>query len=544
MDQAAADQRVAELAVEYGSPGACPGALLCDRHQGEAVAFTIVEPDLSYRDLTFGELGELSARFAAGLAGLGVGPGDAVATLMGKSADLVVALLGIWRRGAVHVPLFTAFAPAAIAFRLARSGAKVVVADEDQRAKLVPGTDITAQPPWRVVSGGQPRPGDVPLAEMTAHGAGSGAEPAVVGPAAPLVLIFTSGTTGAPKGVPVPVRALAGMHCYMQYGLDVRPEDMYWNAADPGWAYGLYYAILGPLATGMRSILLHAGFSASLTWQVLQRFGVTNFAAAPTVYRALRASDDKPTGYRLRRASSAGEPLTPDIVTWSTAALGTEVRDHYGQTEHGMLIVNGWHDAVRCEVRPGSMGQPLPGFSCAVLDNDRDEAAPVGALGRIAVDMTASPLAHFTGYHGDTATTGRFTPGGRWWLTGDAGYVDADGHYFFSARDDDVIIMAGYRIGPFDVESVLVTHDQVLEAAVIGVPDQLRGEVIEAFVVLRDPSQATEELAVVLQQLVKDKFAAHAFPRRVHFADALPKTPSGKVQRYLLRRQRAGSATS
>jgi acetyl-CoA synthetase len=158
--------------------------------------------------------------------------------------------------------------------------------------------------------------------------------------------------------------------------------------------------------------------------------------------------------------------------------------------------------------------------------------------------MTASPLAHFTGYHGDAGAGRRFTPGGRWYLTGDAGYVDADGHYFFSARDDDVIIMAGYRIGPFDVESVLVTHDQVAEAAVIGVPDQLRGEVIEAFVVLRDPSQGTEELAGELQQLVKDKFAAHAYPRRVHFVDALPKTPSGKVQRYILRKQRAGPAAS
>ena len=544
MDRAAAGRRVAGLVAEYGSPDACPGALLCDRHRGEAVAFTVVEPDLSYRDLTFGELGELSARFAAGLAGLGVGPGDAVATLMGKSAELVVALLGIWRRGAVHVPLFTAFAAPAIAFRLARSGAKVVVADEDQRAKLDPGPDMPAEPPWRVISGGRPRPGDLPLAEMTAvGGTGLRARAVAAGPEAPLVLIFTSGTTGAPKGVPVPVRALAGIHCYMEYGLDVRPEDVYWNAADPGWAYGLYYAILGPMAAGMRSILLHAGFSATLTWQALQRLAVTNFAAAPTIYRALRASDDQPAGYRLRRASSAGEPLTPDIVTWSKAALGTEVRDHYGQTEHGMLIVNGWHDDVRSAVRPGSMGQPLPGFSCAVLRDDRDEPAPAGTPGRIAVDMTASPLAHFTGYHGDTDTTGRFTPGGRWYLTGDAGYADADGHYFFSARDDDVIIMAGYRIGPFDVESVLVTHDQVIEAAVIGVPDELRGEVIEAFVVLRDPGRGSQELAAELQQLVKDKFAAHAYPRRVHFVGALPKTPSGKVQRYLLRKQRAQSAT-
>lgn len=287
---------------------------------------------------------------------------------------------------------------------------------------------------------------------------------------------------------------------------------------------------------------MHAGFSATLTWQVLQRFGVTNFAAAPTICRALRASDDQPGGCRLRRASSAGEPLTPDISAWSRAALGAEVRDHYGQTEHGMLILNGWHDEVRAQVRPGSMGQPLPGFRCQVLLNDHDEAAPPGTLGRIAVDMTASPLVHFARYLGNNERTAeRFTADGRWWLTGDAGFTDADGHYFFSSRDDDVIIMAGYRIGPFDVESVLVRHDQVAEAAVIGVPDKLRGEVIEAFVVLREPARGTEELAGELQQLVKDKFAAHAYPRRVHFTDALPKTPSGKIQRYLLRQQRAGA---
>lgn len=145
------------------------------------------------------------------------------------------------------------------------------------------------------------------------------------------MLIFTSGTTGATKGVPVPVRALAGIYCCMAYGLDVQPGDVYWNEAGPCWAYGLSYAILGLLAAGTRSILLHAGFSPTLTWQVLQRFGVTSFAAAPTIYRALRASGDQPAGYRLRRASSAGEP-PPDIVAWSRAALGTEVRDHYGQT--------------------------------------------------------------------------------------------------------------------------------------------------------------------------------------------------------------------
>ena len=462
---------------------------------------------------------------------------------MGKSADLVVALLGIWRRGAVHVPLFTAFAPPAIGFRLQASGAKVVVADADQVGKLAPGEDIPADASWQIVVAGPAEDTAVGIgvsfADLVAsHDADDPRGAAVaVGGNGGLVQLFTSGTTGTPKGVPVPVRALASFHAYLDFGLDVREDDVFWNAADPGWAYGLYYALLAPLAAGVRSLLLHAGFSASLTWQVMEKFGVTNFAAAPTVYRSLRAdSAPVPESISLRRASSAGEPLTPDVVAWSEQTLGVIVRDHYGQTEHGMFVVNAWADGLREQVRPGSMGKPLPGWSCAVLSDDSDEIAAPGVPGRVAIDTHASPLLWFTGYvDAPEKTAQRFTEDGRWYLTGDAGQVDEDGFFYFSARDDDVIIMAGYRIGPFDVESVLVMHEHVVEAAVVGMPDQLRGEVLEAFVVLRDGVEGTDELEAELQQLVKRKFAAHAYPRTVHFVPQLPKTPSGKIQRYILR---------
>jgi len=530
--------RVRELLALYDTPQACAAELLCDRHPADAVAFTVVESDLSSTDLTYGWLREQSTRFAAALADLGVEPGDCVATLMGKSADLVVALLGIWRRGAVHVPLFTAFATPAIAFRLEASGAKVVISDENQLDKLVPGEDMPANPSWQVVVAGE-GDGVLRFADLLAQHSADDPRGAAValGGDAPIVRLFTSGTTGTPKGVPVPIRALAAFRSYIEWGLDVREDDVFWNAADPGWAYGLYYALLGPMASGIRSILLHAGFSAPLTWQVMERFGVTNFAAAPTVYRSLRADETPvPASVTLRRASSAGEPLTPDVIAWSEAELGVTVRDQYGQTEHGMFIINAWADGLREDVVPGSMGRPLPGWSCAVLADDADEIAPPNTPGRVAIDTRNSPLMWFTGYSdAPEKTAARFTDDGRWYITGDAGQTDEQGRFFFSSRDDDVIIMAGYRIGPFDVESVLVMHDDVVEAAVVGMPDQLRGEVLEAFVVLRSGVEGGDELEKDLQQLVKKKFAAHAYPRTVHFVPHLPKTPSGKVQRYILR---------
>ncbi|MFI9407412.1 AMP-binding protein [Nocardia sp. NPDC052316] len=530
--------RVRELLDMYDRPDACAAELLCDRHPADAIAFTIIDRDMSSIDLSYGELRERSARFATGLAELGIQQGDRVATLMGKSTDLVVALLGIWRRGAVHVPLFTAFAPPAIAFRLEASGASIVIADADQAAKLAPGPDLPADPPWQLIVSGDAPEGTLGMVDLLADEA-QHAPAAVIGGDGLLVELFTSGTTGTPKGVPIPLRALASFQAYQEFALDVREDDVFWNAADPGWAYGLYWAIMAPLASGVRSILLHAAFSPTLTWQVLERFGVTNFTAAPTVYRALRADSAGSSMHAaLRRASSAGEPLTPEVVAWSREHLGVAVRDHYGQTEHGMLICNSWHEALDTEVPAGSMGRALPGWTCAVLSDDSDTIAPTGELGRVAIDTENSPLMWFLGYlDAPERTAQRYTSDGRWYLTGDAGSQDENGFFRFSARDDDVIIMAGYRIGPFEVESVLVLHDQVAEAAVVGMPDELRGEVLEAFVVLRNGFTGSVELEAELQDLVKKKFAAHAYPRTVHFVASLPKTPSGKVQRYVLRQK-------
>jgi len=522
---------------EFGAADACAAELLCDRYPGDAVAFTVVEPDLRFHDLTFAGLAHRSARFAAALARKGVARGDAVGVLMGKSADLPVVLLGIWRLGAVHVPLFTAFATPAIELRLTASAAKVVVTDAGQADKL------RGNSRWEViqVGGGQaPEPSWDLLSDLLADDSAVAPEPVRVGGNGTVVLLFTSGTTGTPKGVPIPLRALAFMRRYLVDALDLRDTDVYWNAADPGWGYGLYYGVLAPMAMGRPNILLHAPFSAGLTWRVLEEFQVTNFAAAPTAYRALRgepASGD--IDVRLRCASSAGEPLTPEVVGWSRDRLGVEVRDHYGQTELGMVVANAWRPDLRHDVVPGSMGYSLPGWSCVILSEDSDEVVPPNTVGRLAVDTSHSPYMWFSGYlDAPEKTRDRYTRDGRWYLTGDTATQMEDGRYSFSARDDDVIIMAGYRIGPFDVESVLVTHPSVAEAAATAAPDELRGEVLEAYVVPAPGVDGSPDLAAELQQLVKREYAAHAYPRAVHFVHALPKTPSGKIQRFKLRGRR------
>lgn len=535
-----AADRVTELTTTFTAPSLNVAWLLCDQHPADRVAFTVVDAAGESSALSYGELAADSHRCARVLQGLGVGPGDRVATLMGKSTDLVTVILAIWRIGAVYVPLFTAFAPQAIALRLEGSGAHVVVVDPDQRHKLDPGPDMPDDPRRRlVVSGSGAQHGDVSLADLMAAASPEPVPAVTTSGDGPLVHMFTSGTTGKPKGVVHPVSYIAGWQVYLEYGLGVTRDSGYWCAADPGWAYGLYAAIVAPMAAGTPSLLLSGGFSPETTWRTLVDHRVTDFAAAPTVYRGLRSSAvPVPRGLRLERASSAGEPLTPEVNEWADSALGLAVHDHFGQTEVGMPLANHHHPELARPLKTGSMGRPLPGWSLTVLADEKDEPTEPGVLGRVAIDVAQSPLMTFGDYQIPGQAGAKFTADGRWYLTGDAGRIDADGDFFFSSRDDDVIIMAGYRIGPFEIESVLAQHPAVAECSVIGAPDDIRGEVIEAYVVLRDGSDASPELAGELQLLVKTRYAAHAYPRSIHFIDALPKTPSGKTQRYLLRSRR------
>jgi acetyl-CoA synthetase len=534
------NERVEELVARFRAPDACLGELLCDSHDPDAVAFTVVHEDFSSDPLTYGELRQRSERVAGGLRELGVAAGDSVATLMGKSADYLATVVGIWRLGAAHVPLFTAFAPPAIAMRLEGSAAKVVMTDTGQRSKLDGSAGSGTESSRRIVHrrsdpGAEIPAGDLDFEDLVSTG--STAAAVAVGGLGPMVRMYTSGTTGRPKGVAIPVAAMATWQLYLELGLYVTEEDVFWCAADPGWAYGLFSGVLAPLAAGRMSVLHEDKFSAEASWRILADLGVTNFSAAPTAYRALRVVP--PTPVSLRKASSAGEPLTPEVNEWATTQLGLSVHDHYGQTEAGMVFCNHHHPDLQRPIKKGSMGIPLPGWTTEVLSPDSNVAAQPGDLGRVVIDVHRSPAAWFDGYvDAPAATSEKFSEDGRWYLTGDSGRRDDDGEYFFMSRDDDVIIMAGYRIGPFDVESIIAMHPDVQECAVIAVPDAMKGEVIEAFIALKHPVDAQDQLAEELKNRVRENLGAYAYPRSVHFVDSLPRTPSGKVQRFVLRDSR------
>ncbi|ALK08172.1 acyl-CoA synthetase [Blastochloris viridis] len=509
----------------------------CDRHVASGgVALAWESHDGRSASYTFAEMKELSARVANLLVERGVKPGDAVAGMLPRTPELLATILGTWRAGAVYQPLFTAFGPKAIEHRLKMSGAKLVVTDLANRAKLA---DIADCPPVAVVT----RPGDsVPLgdidfrAEIAAKSAAF--EPVLRKGTDLFLMMSTSGTTGLPKGVPVPLDALPAFYAYMRDAVDLRPDDIFWNIADPGWAYGLYYAVTGPLLLGHATTFYEGPFNAESTYGVIKRRGITNLAGAPTAYRLLIAAGPAPAAPvkgQLRAVSSAGEPLNPEVIRWFREHLDAPIYDHYGQTELGMVVNN--HHRLRHPVHPGSAGLAMPGYRVAVLDEHSRELPP-NVPGVLAVDIARSPLLWFGGYWQQE------TPAiaGGYYRTGDTVELEPDGSISFVGRADDVITSSGYRIGPFDVESALIEHPTVIEAAVIGKPDPERTEIVKAYVVLTADVEPTEHLAEELRQYVKTRLSAHAYPREIEFVEQLPKTPSGKLQRFVLRKREVEQA--
>jgi len=513
----------------------------CGRHvrdgRGDNIALVHEDTAGNVTRTSFAELDKASAQVASLLLSYGVQAGDQVATMLPRTPELLTIVLATWRIGAVYQPLFTAFGYDSIKYRMDKANTKVVFTNQDNRGKF----DDLAKQTKMVLVGSKVDAqswGDDNYADKTSEQPQT-IEPVLLKTDAPFLQMFTSGTVGKSKGVSVPLSALSAFYLYMRYAIDLRADDNYWNMADPGWAYGLYYAITGPLLLGVTTYFNEAGFDAQNTRDFMVRHKISNLASSPTAFRMMKSSgvfekshhdnnNDNEAKLSLRCANSAGETLNTEVVNWVETYLNCKVCDQYGQTETGMTCCE--HHALAHECPVGSMGMALPGHTLVVLDDDMNILAD-GEQGQLAVVVSQSPAFYFRGYSWNEKDA--FADD--YYLTGDVVERHSDGSYWFSGRDDDIIITAGYRVGPTDVENTVLEHEAVAESAAVGVPDEVRGHTIKSYVVLKDGIKGTDEIAKEIQDLVRRRLSTHAYPREVEFVKELPKTPSGKIQRFLLR---------
>jgi acetyl-CoA synthetase len=521
-----------------------------DRHAigplAAKTALRFLARDGSARDVSYAELSELTSRFANTLRELGVGKGERVFVLAGRIPELYVAALGALKNGSVFCPLFSAFGPEPIRTRLERGDARVLLTTESLYARKVAGLRSALPKLEHVLLAGL-QPGSAApagthdLARLLAR-ASARFEIAPTDAEDMALLHFTSGTTGAPKGAVHVHGAVLAHHVTALYALDLHPDDTFWCTADPGWVTGTSYGIVAPLTHGVTSLVDEADFDAERWYGTLERERVTNWYTAPTAVRMLmRAGPELPRRFdlsRLRFVASVGEPLNPEAVVWGQEALGLPIHDNWWQTETGGIMIANFASQ---EIRPGSMGRPLPGIDAAIVQRARDGSVSLvdepDRVGELALRPGWPSM--FRGYLHDEARYQKCFVGG-WYLSGDLARRDRDGYFWFVGRADDVIKSSGHLIGPFEVESTLLEHPAVVEAAVIGKPDPVAGEIVKAFVVLRPGHWPSPALARELSAFARTRLGAAVAPKELEFRESVPKTRSGKIMRRLLKARELG----
>jgi acetyl-CoA synthetase len=487
------------------------------------------------RPITYRELSQASSRFANVLRSLGVRKGDAVFVLCGRIPELYFAVLGGLKLGAAVSPLFSAFGPEPIATRVNLGRGKVLVTTQalfDRKIRKIAVPMPTLEHVLRV---------DSPEFGALYAAASADCEVERTTEEDTSFLHFTSGTTGMPKGA-VHVHGAVVMHCATgRVALDLHPEDIYWCTADPGWVTGTSYGIVTPLVHGVTSIVDEADFDAARWYRILEEQKVTVWYTAPTAIRMLMkagAELARQASYpALRFVASVGEPLNPEAVWWGKDVLGLPIHDNWWQTETGGIMVA---NTPAMDVKPGSMGKPLPGVQVAIAhrrDDGIEIVAESGVEGELA--LRAGWPSMFRGYLGQEERYRKCFVDG-WYLTGDLAKRDEDGYLWFVGRADDVIKSAGHLIGPFEVESVLIEHPAVAEAGVIGKPDPTVGEVVKAFVSLRVGFKPSEELRLEIMGHARKRLGAAVAPKEIEFSATLPRTRSGKIMRRLLKARELG----
>ena len=496
-------------------------------------------------DFTYAELKILTARFANVLAGLGVAKGDRVFVLAGRIPELYIAGLGTLKHRAVFSPLFSAFGPEPIAARIGIGEGKVLVTTAHlYERKVAPIRGPLPSLEHVLIAGGADDP-DIPGTHNLARLMAAASDDYEIGPTDPedmALLHFTSGTTGKPKGAVHVHGAVVAHHATGRLALDFHPDDVFWCTADPGWVTGTSYGILSPLTNGITSIIDEAEFDAERWYRTLQDQRVTVWYSAPTAIRMMmKMGEDVLRKYdlaSLRFLASVGEPLNPEAVVWSNKAFGRPFHDNWWQTETGGIMIANY---AAMDIKPGSMGKPLPGIDAAIVARNPD-----GTVTEITASDTEGELALKPGWpsmmraylHEGERYAKCFVGG--WYLTGDLAKRDADGYFWFVGRADDVIKTSGHLIGPFEVESCLMEHEAVAEAAVIGKPDPVAGQIVKAFVALKDGFAPDEALRRALLAHTRKRLGAVVAPKEIAFRQNLPKTRSGKIMRRLLKARELG----
>lgn len=458
--------------------------------------------------------------------------GDRLFIFMPRSPELYFALLGSLKMGVIVGPLFEAFMEGAVYDRLADSSATAIVTTP----ALLPRVPVDKLPHLKtifLVGDNIEETDRIVDFNKRLKEASNRFEIEWVDKEDGMVLHYTSGSTGAPKGVLHVHYAMVQQYQTSQWVLDLKENDIYWCTADPGWVTGTAYGVFGPWLNGVTTLILGGRFSPQAWYGAIQDYGVTVWYSAPTAFRMLAgAGSGVLENYdlsTLRHVLSVGEPLNPEVIRWGIEELGHRIHDTWWMTETGGHMICNYPSM---DIKPGSMGKPVPGIYATIVDDEGNEVPPF-TMGNLAIRKGWPAMMRQIWGNPDRYES--YFLKGEWYVSGDSAYMDDDGYFWFQGRVDDVIMTAGERVGPFEVESKLLEHPDVIEAGVIGKPDPVRGEIIKAFVALREGVEPSEELENNIKEFVKKGLSAHAAPREIEFKDKLPKTRSGKIMRRVLK---------
>jgi acetyl-CoA synthetase len=515
-----------------------------DRHvaggHGAQVALRWLGRDGAVHDISYRELAGMAARFANVLAAHGLERGDRLFALAGRVPELYAAALGSLKAGLAFTPLFAAFGPEPIRARMEIGEATALVTTEAlYRRRVAP---LRAElPSLRLVLivGDEAPEGCVALGPALAAAAEQ-FETAATGPEDVALIHFTSGTTGRPKGAVHVHGAVVAHAATGRFALDLRPGDRYWCTADPGWVTGTSYGIIAPLVNRVTMIVDEAEFDLERWYGILERERVEVWYTAPTAIRMMmRAGREAAAGHdfsRLRFIASVGEPLNPEGVVWGKEVFGRPFHDNWWQTETGGIMIA---NTAAMDIKPGSMGKPLPGIAAGIVEREGDTVRelPDGEVGELALRPGWPSM--MRAYLHEEARYAKCFAGG-WYVSGDLARRDADGYFWFVGRADDLIKSSGHLIGPFEVESALIEHDAVAEAAVIGLPDETAGEVVKAYVALNPGFEPSDALERDIRGHARKRLGPAVAPREIAFRQNLPKTRSGKIMRRLLKARELG----